>query len=212
MRKNLPKYVVNSFITIHLKLLLSSKRMTSLATHYTKQNHTSTRSVQGTPDFTGKVHPLHYARFLSDIDAELPDLWRKLCSPCQQRGRVKKGASRKAMHSKTTHVRGIKKHRSLSSTSSSSDLPSDELSCQDLASVAKSLRLQVAKWQSSQTTNKLRQLKEHEHFEVGVDFTKDGSICASLTCVPCRRKHSLGQSCVTDCISDSDTWFCINCV
>ena len=30
--KNLQKYVVNSFITIHLKLLLSSKGMTSLAT------------------------------------------------------------------------------------------------------------------------------------------------------------------------------------
>lgn len=59
-----------------------------------------------------------------------------------------------------------------------------------LDEIAKKLRQQVSKWQSVQTDSYLRQLKEHEHFEIKVcqGMLADTSVAVTFTCMICNKK------------------------
>ena len=53
------------------------------------------------------------------------------------------------------------------------------------------IRRQVAKRQRSQKDTKLRELKEHEHFELNIK-QEGGELVTSIQCKVCSRSYSLG--------------------
>lgn len=71
-----------------------------------------------------------------------------------------------------------------------------ESSTIDLADVASKIRIQIAKWQRTQTVNSLMQLKEHEQFEIRVSTSEKPGIPADayITCTMCDRRLPLSMS------------------
>ena len=64
-----------------------------------------------------------------------------------------------------------------------------EVKNETLVETAKKLRQQVSKWQSLQTNSHLRQLKEHEHFEIKVcpGTLADTSVAVTFICTICNK-------------------------
>jgi len=65
----------------------------------------------------------------------------------------------------------------------------------DLADIASKIRVQIAKWQRTQTQYELRQLKEHENFELRVLRSEKPGIPADvgITCTMCDKHLPLSM-------------------
>jgi len=65
----------------------------------------------------------------------------------------------------------------------------------DLGDIASNVRTQIAKWQRKQTQDQLKQLKEHEQFEVRVSESKEPDIPANvcITCAMCDKRLPLSM-------------------
>ena len=72
---------------------------------------------------------------------------------------------------------------------------SREVSPCDQVSMMGCIRQQVAKWQRSQKSIKLAELKEHEHFEVKVNTEEGKSPVASVLCRICGKSFTLSHKC-----------------
>ena len=79
------------------------------------------------------------------------------------------------------------KYPSLESHRSSSITESCENNTIDLADIVSKIRIQITKWQRTQTQNSLMRLKEHEQFEIRVSRSEKPSKPADvgITCTMC---------------------------
>ena len=70
---------------------------------------------------------------------------------------------------------------------------SAELPISNPAVVMSNIRQQVVKWQRHHKSLKVRDLKEHIHYEVKVMVADEAHSSASIQCKLCGKRYSLGQ-------------------
>ena len=70
-----------------------------------------------------------------------------------------------------------------------------ERSTTDLADIASKIRMQIAKWQRMQPEDQVKQLKEHEQFELRVSRSENPEIPADvcITCMMCDKHLPLSK-------------------
>lgn len=96
---------------------------------------------------------------------------------------------------KTTSLAGKRPIEDVTKTKakkSKSNDPEDGPRYDTTVTLAGNIRRQVTKWQRSQKIPQLRELKEHEQFEVAVAVNEGNNPSASLTCKICAQKCALG--------------------
>ena len=119
-------------------------------------------------------------------------------------------ASDRKRQAKPTGV-ASKRRKSLQDSDSSSS--SGSVSVVNQADVARKVCCLIAKWQRSQKDVKLRELKEHEHFDVKVSV----ELNVSILCKMCGKLSVLGKAkgCVMisstkkDVLNNSNTWLTV---
>jgi hypothetical protein len=187
MKKYLPEYIVNCFVAAGYDTLdviadmdVSDKpgnTLEEIATFIAKEYPGDPRFVRGTMSRSSVFPPGHRRRIASFV---------KHVNHLQEE---KKRSSRKRRTMSSTHP--PKKKRSDANTCGSSD---SESSCSQFSMMG-DVRQQVAKWQRQQKNSKLRELKEHDHFEVKVSMAEGGRPIASVLCKMCGRSSTLGVKC-----------------
>ena len=91
------------------------------------------------------------------VQSERSDAWRKRCK-----------SSNLGLHEK------VKRQKQTELKTDSPDLKSIDTKI-DSFEIATKLRQQVSKWQKTQSDTYLRELKEHEHFEIKVQSFHEGT-------------------------------------
>lgn len=185
MKRNLPTYISNSFIAAGYDTLpviaemdISDKPGNSLQVieeYISKEYPNDPRFYRSnmTCTFFPPGHRQRIERFVKQVKEQLEEekqLKRKRrVGSCNTAGMSKRGKS------------------GGDTSSNSSDSHPSPLS------IAGDIRRQVAKWQRQQKDEKLRKLKEHQHFEVKVSENQGGSTDVSVSCLVCGKSSTRGQ-------------------
>ena len=103
------------------------------------------------------------------VQSERSDAWRKRCK-----------SSNLGLHEK------VKRQKQTELKTDSPDLKSIDTKI-DSFEIATKLRQQVSKWQKTQSDTYLRELKEHEHFEIKVQSAQTGTCDTSFICLICNK-------------------------
>ena len=192
MRTNLPEYVVNCFVAAGFDTLEVIADMDSsgepgnslqLIEDFINNEHPGdTRFTHGTTAAsTFKFPPGHrqsIAKFVQQTKLQEEEM-RRLCRKRESEGFCTMPKRRKIA------CLSSKEMAANNSTSSSSAEIIDQ------SSLVADIRRQIAKWQRSQQDAKLRELKEHEKYEVRVKL-EGGKLIPSIQCKVCTKSYSLG--------------------
>ena len=103
------------------------------------------------------------------VQSERSDAWRKRCK-----------SSNLGLHEK------VKRQKQTELKTDSPDLKSIDTKI-DSFEIDTKLRQQVSKWQKTQSDTYLRELKEHEHFEIKVQSAQTGTCDTSFICLICNK-------------------------
>lgn len=197
MQSKLPEYIVNCFVAAGFDTI------GAIATMDVSENPEN--SLHVIEEFINRKHP-NDPRFTFNAMASTLEF------PPGHRGIVKsfvnevkqldeeKRAIRKR-HSKATSVKGQKRRMVSNTCSTSESSPfsytssssSVELTISNPADVMSNIRQQVVKWQRRHRSQKVRDLKEHVHYEVKVKHADEVHSSASVECKLCGKSYSLGQ-------------------
>ena len=185
MKRNLPTYVCNSFVAAGFDTLSVIAEM--------DVSNSPGNSLQVIEDFITKEYPNDPRFYRSNMTCTffLPGhrqrIVRFVKQVKEQLEEEKKQMKRKRRGASNS-VHMSKRGKSDGDTSNSS---SD--SHTSLFSMIGDIRKQVSKWQRQQKDEKLRKLREHQHFEIKVSEGEGESTNASVSCLVCGRSSALGQ-------------------
>ena len=192
MRTNLPEYVVNCFVAAGFDTLEVIADMDTsgepgnslqLIEDFINNEHPgNTKFTHGTTAAsTFKFPPGHrqsIAKFVQQTKLQEEEM-RRL-----RRKRENGGFCTMPKRWKTACLNSKEMGANNSTSSSSTEII-------DQSSLVADIRRQVAKWQRSQQDSKLRELTEHEKYEVRVKL-EGGKLIPSIQCNVCTKSYSLG--------------------
>ena len=170
MRGALPSYVTKCFTAAGFDTVEVIKKM--------DVSDDPANSIQQIEQFIADEHP----NLISSKSKKFPPGHRIRIKEFVDSLRQPKLGKRGTSHKETSTSK-----RPRTSSTASSDTPSDRCSDQLLTNMGK-IRRQICNWQRTQTTESLRELKENQHFDVTVSDTG----VAHINCLICKKKFQLG--------------------
>lgn len=190
MRTKLPEYVVNCFVAAGFDTL---DVIADMDTSGKPGN-----SLQLVEDFINNEHPgdpkFSHGTTAGSTFRFLPGHRQSIAKFVQQTKQQEEEKRRLCRKRESGGLCTMPKRRKKASKEMCADNSSSSSSTEiiDQSSLVGDIRRQIAKWQRSQQDEKLRELKEHEKYEVRVK-SEGGKLISSIQCKVCTNSYSLGQ-------------------
>lgn len=197
MQRKLPQYVINCFVAAGFDTI------DAIATMDISKNPEN--SLHVIEEFINRKHP-NDPQFTSTNSAstvEFPPGHRGLIESFVREVKGLNEEKRRACkrHFQTPSTMSKRRKVALNTSDSSGAIPlsdtSSTSSCSleastNLGSIMADVRQQLAKWQRRHKNARVRDIKEHEHFEISVRLAGEVHI-ASVRCKVCGKNYSLGM-------------------
>ena len=183
MKRNLPTYICNSFVAAGFDTLSVIAEM--------DVSDSPGNSLQVIENFISKEYPNDPRFYRSNMTCTFfpPGHRQRIASFVKQvKEQLEEERKRKRRGGASNSVYMSKRGKSDGDTSSSN---SDSHPSQ--FSTVGEIRKQVSKWQRQQKDDKLRKLREHEHFEVKVSEGQGEGRNASVSCLVCGKSCARSQ-------------------
>ena len=193
LKRELPDYVVESFMatgydTLQVIAKMDTSRNPGNSLEEIEQ-FISTEFIED-PHFARGITSIHTFKFLPGDRQRIINFISNIRKNLDQEEKAKR-LNTKRTATKSNHAQSIKRKKENSDTDVVSNDTGDLL---DQAKAVTMVQQQICKWQRSQSSSKIKELKENEHFEINtstLDHSTSG-FCVTISCKMCGHKSTLG--------------------